>query len=109
MSAESCPSPEKCIGCKTQKREPAAPTTSESTTGHEIDPRGVNHPRHYNVHPAGIECVDVIEHMTHNIGATIKYLWRAGLKPGEATLKDIDKALWYLNRERERLVKMGVK
>ena len=85
------------------------PSREKITTGHEIDPRGVNHPRHYNVHPAGIECIDVIEHMAHNIGAAIKYLWRAGIKPGEATLKDIDKALWYLNRERERLVKMGVK
>jgi len=79
-----------------------------STTGHTIDPNGVNHPRHYNLHPAGIECIDVIEYMTANIAFTIKHLWRAGLKEGEATLKDVDKALWYLNRERARLVKMGV-
>lgn len=72
------------------------------TTGHEIDPEGVDHPKHYNLHPAGIECIDVIEYMTHNIGAAIKYLWRAGLKPGEATDKDISKAIWYLERERDR-------
>jgi len=70
---------------------------------------GVNHPAHYNQHPSGVEAIDIIEHMSFNVGNAIKYLWRAGLKPGEATLKDIDKALWYLNRERERLVKMGVK
>jgi len=81
----------------------------KGTTGHAIDPNGVNHPKHYNLHPAGIEAIDVIEHMTFNIGSAIKYTWRAGLKEGEATLKDIDKALWYLNRERARLVKMGVK
>lgn len=79
------------------------------TTGHEIDPRGVNHPRHYNLHPAGIECIDVIEHMSANVAFVFKHLWRAGLKPGEATLKDIDKSIWYLNRERARLVKMGAK
>jgi len=79
------------------------------TTGHVIDPNGVNHPRHYNTHPSGIECIDVIEHMTPNVAFVIKHLWRAGLKPGEATLKDFDKALWYLNRERSRLAKMGVK
>ena len=88
---------------------PSETAAEIGTTGNVIDKRGVDHPKHYNMHPAGIECIDVIEHMTHNIGAAVKYVWRAGLKPGEATLKDIDKALWYLNRERERLVKMGVK
>jgi hypothetical protein len=97
-----------CKGaCTVFQPSPVAP--SVGTTGHEIDPRGVNHPKHYNIHPAGIECIDVIEHMTANITFTIKHVWRAGLKEGEATLKDIDKALWYLNRERERLVKLGVK
>jgi hypothetical protein len=75
----------------------------ESTTGHQIDPTGVNHPKHYNLHPAGIECIDVIEEMTHNVGAAIKYCWRAGLKSGENTSKDLDKAIWYLRREKERL------
>lgn len=65
----------------------------------------VDHPKHYNMHPSGIECIDVIEHMTHNVGAAIKYLWRAGLKPGEADLRDFDKAIWYINREKERLAK----
>ena len=77
------------------------------TTGHELDPEGINHPQHYNVHPAGIECIDVIEHMTHNIGAAIKYLWRAGLKPGEKDEKDIKKAIWYLERELERRRRMA--
>jgi hypothetical protein len=83
--------------------------TEVGTTGHAIDPRGVDHPKHYNLHPSGIECIDVIEHMTANVALAIKHIWRAGLKESEATLKDFDKALWYLNRERARLVKMGVK
>jgi hypothetical protein len=53
-------------------------------------------PEHYNSHPAGIECIDVIEHMPHNIGAAIKYLWRVGLKGGDAeALRDLRKAAWY--------------
>lgn len=75
----------------------------ESTTGKQIDPEGVDHPQHYNLHPAGIECIDVIEEMSHNVGAAIKYLWRAGLKPNEATDKDLKKAIWYIKRERQRL------
>lgn len=79
---------------------------AESTTGHAIDPNGVNHPAHYNQHPAGIECIDVIEYMSHNIGAAMKYLWRAGLKPSEATEKDLNKAIWYVQREMKRLAKL---
>lgn len=63
----------------------------------------VNHPKHYNDHPAGIECIDVIEEMTFNVGSAIKYAWRAGLKPGETSQSDLEKAKWYLNREQRRL------
>lgn len=69
----------------------------------------VNHPQHYNMHPSGIECIDVIEHMTFNIGNSIKYQWRAGLKVGEgesdvaATIRDLKKARWYIDREISRL------
>ena len=63
----------------------------------------VNHPKHYAQHPAGIECIDVVEHFGFNLGNVIKYVWRSGLKPGEATEKDLQKAMWYLEREIERL------
>lgn len=63
----------------------------------------VNHPEHYNQHPAGIECIDVIEHMTSNIASAMKYLWRAGLKPGQAHDQDLAKAIWYIERERVRV------
>lgn len=36
----------------------------------------VNHPAHYTSHPAGVECIDVVEHMTFNVGNAVKYLWR---------------------------------
>ena len=62
----------------------------------------VNHPKHYNQHPAGIECIDLIRHYTCDIANAIKYLWRAGLKAemgmkdAEKEIEDLNKALWYI-------------
>ena len=60
----------------------------------------VNHPPHYNSHPAGIECIDVVESFNFNIGNAIKYLWRQGLK--EDAIEDLKKAAWYVQREIDR-------
>ena len=57
----------------------------------------VNHPRHYNSHPSGIECIQVTEHMGFNLGNALKYIWRADLK-GDA-VEDLKKAAWYIQRE----------
>lgn len=68
----------------------------------------VNHPEHYNSHPSGVECIDIIEHFTYNVGTAIKYLWRAGLKEeegktiSEKEIEDLEKAAWCINREIER-------
>lgn len=61
----------------------------------------VNHPKHYNAHPSGIEAIVICEHMNFCIGNAMKYLWRAGNK-GDA-LEDLKKARWYLDREIQRL------
>lgn len=61
----------------------------------------VDHPSHYR-HPSGVECIDVVEHYGFNIGNAIKYLWRAGLKPGVDLETDCRKAIWYIEREIER-------
>jgi len=63
----------------------------------------VNHPKHYNLHPAGIECIDVIEHFGFNLGSAIKYCWRVGLKPGVTDFEDLEKAKWCIEREIQRL------
>jgi hypothetical protein len=68
----------------------------------------VNHPAHYTSPPSGVECIDVVEHMTFNVGNAVKYCWRAGLKGSaeEARAKqieDLKKARWYLDREVQRL------
>lgn len=58
----------------------------------------VEHPNHYNQY--SLECIDVIELFPHNIGAAIKYLWRAGEKGPE--IRDYKKAEWYLQRFLEK-------
>jgi len=63
----------------------------------------VNHPTHYNQHPSGVECIDVVEHMSFNLGNAVKYLWRAGKK--DSTDEDLRKAVWYIERERVRISK----
>jgi hypothetical protein len=71
----------------------------------KAQPDAVNHPKHYNDHPSGVECITVVEHLTFNVGNAIKYLWRAGLKG--AVLEDLKKARWYVDREIQRLEKAG--
>lgn len=68
----------------------------------------VNHPKHYNEHPTGIECIEVVEHFNFNVGNALKYLWRSGLKKAagekvvEAYVRDLEKACWYIQREIHR-------
>ena len=69
----------------------------------------VNHPSHYNSHPSGIECIEIARHHNFNIGNTIKYLWRAGLKSEEGMedsdkqVEDLNKAIWYIKDEIKRI------
>lgn len=77
-------------------------TPTKGTTGHDLDPEGINHPKHYNEHPSGVECIEVVRHMNFNLGNAIKYLWRNGLKDTEVPLKDLKKAAWYLEDEIKR-------
>ena len=60
----------------------------------------VNHPKHYNA--GKIEAIDVIEDwkLNFSLGCVIKYLCRAEHK--DSTIQDLEKALWYLNREVQR-------
>ena len=63
----------------------------------------VNHPDHYNKHPSGVECIDIVEHMSFNCGNAVKYIWRADFKGKQ--IEDLKKAEWYIKREIERLSK----
>ena len=65
----------------------------------------INHPPHYTNDKSGIECITITRHRNFNIGNAIKYLWRNGLKDGESNIKDLKKAIWYINDEIKRLEK----
>lgn len=61
----------------------------------------VNHPTHYTSHPSGIEVIQITEHMNFCLGNAIKYIMRSELKGKQ--IEDLNKAIWYINREIERL------
>lgn len=73
----------------------------------------VNHPSHYQ--KGGKECIQVMLE-TFGIQAVInfcelnafKYEWRAGMKQGESTSDDLNKAEWYRNYK-DNLIKKIIK
>ena len=83
-------------------------TTDTTFHGHYDDVNNPKHnPKHYN--RGNLECIEAIEAMTEKMSGDIaphaanvlKYLWRCEYKNG---LQDIDKALWYLNRLKNRWI-----
>ena len=74
------------------------PTTQSEDPNEKVD-----HPRHYNQSPSGIECIELIEHLSCNIGNAVKYIWRCGLKQTETPLRDLRSARWYTMREDRRI------
>lgn len=58
----------------------------------------IDHPTHYQSE-AGIEVIDVIEAFSlgFNLGNVVKYILRSPKKG--ATLQDLEKAKWYLERQ----------
>jgi hypothetical protein len=74
------------------------PTRAFRTTKHDAGD-SVNHPDHYNAHPSGVECIEIVRHHSFNVGNVIKYLWRDGLKDTTVELEDLKKAAFYLNDE----------
>ena len=64
----------------------------------------VDHPSHYN--RGKIEVIDAIEDWELNFsrGNAVKYVARAGLNDKETEIEDLQKALWYIEREIKRLM-----
>lgn len=76
------------LECETEENQPAD---------------NVNHPNHYN--SGRIEVIDFIEdkELGFHLGNAIKYISRAGRKDANNTIEDLRKAVWYINRQIERL------
>ena len=63
----------------------------------------VNHPSHYT--DGKIEVIEFIEDKGLNFhrGNAVKYIARAGKKNPAKEVEDLQKAVWYINREIQRL------
>lgn len=66
-------------------------------------PDNVNHPAHYT--SGQIEVIDFIEdkELGFHLGNAVKYISRAGRKNPDKTIEDLRKAVWYINRQIQRL------
>lgn len=70
----------------------------------------VQAPKHYNDHPSGVECQEIIRECKDPMVAfAMKHLWQSqwGAKPGQSGDQDIQKAIEYLQLEQAR--RAGVK
>lgn len=88
------------MGFPTYEYERESSNLTQETSTKPVVPDPVNHPEHYTDHPSGVECIQITEHMGFCLGNAIKYIWRADLK-GNA-IQDLEKAIWYIQRELER-------
>lgn len=60
-------------------------------------------PAHYRGFTDGAEVIQITEHLSFNRGNAVKYLARAGKKELARELEDLEKALWYVQREINRV------
>lgn len=74
----------------------------------EVETNKVNHPQHYGGDTT-YEAIKVIEAWSLGfcLGNTVKYISRAGKKDKEKEIEDLEKALWYLSREIQKLKSSG--
>lgn len=72
---------------------------------------GVDQPPHYGGKDYPYQPIHVIEAwgLGFCLGTALKYIGRAGRKLGESRTKDLQKALWYINRELEQERKKELK
>ncbi len=70
----------------------------------------IHHPSHYGG-DTPYEAIKVIEawNLGFHLGNAVKYIKRAGSKPGHPIVEDLRKAMWYIDREITRLVREELK
>ena len=84
-----------CLNCLDKEQEAFSVINKEDL---------VNHPSHYTAYK-GIEVIQLTEQMNFNRGNAIKYIARAGLKHKDKEVEDLQKAIWYIKREIQRIQK----
>lgn len=64
----------------------------------------VEHPKHYHKE-SGFEVIDVIDawDLNFQLGNAIKYIARSGRKDPDKTIEDLQKAVWYIEHQIEKL------
>jgi len=64
----------------------------------KVNDGDINHPAYYNT--GEYEAISVIEdwELGFHLGNAIKYIARAGRKNRDEYVKDLEKAVWYINR-----------
>ena len=60
-------------------------------------------PAHYQGFSNGAQVIDITENLNFNRGNAVKYLARAGAKDPAKEIEDLEKSLWYTQRELDRL------
>jgi hypothetical protein len=65
-------------------------------------PDAIN-PPHYQGFSNGAQVIDITENLNFNRGNAVKYLARAGAKEPAKEIEDLEKSLWYTQRELDRL------
>ena len=80
-------------------------TLEEAPDVEAIDP---TNPKHYQDFSNGAEAIDITENLTFNGGNAVKHIARATRADGKNNghvREDLFKAIWYLNRELDRIGK----
>tara|TARA_B100000214_G_scaffold281839_1_gene211484 strand:+ start:486 stop:758 length:273 start_codon:yes stop_codon:yes gene_type:complete len=64
----------------------------------------VNHPSHY-LKDSGFEVIDVVNawDLNFQLSNAIKYVARAGKKDPKKVIQDLEKAIWYIKYEIDRI------
>ena len=69
----------------------------------------VNQPSHYKSHPSGIECIQIVEHMTFNLGNAVKYTQSGDVvvRVGEGAVEVVDSGPGLSAEDAARLFERG--
>ena len=89
--------------CANEPKNPPADKHVDLQNVSENVCNNVNHPSHYT--SGKIEVIDFIEdkELGFHLGNAVKYISRAGRKNPDKIVEDLQKAVWYINREIGRL------